>query len=98
MIMELSACLLILPKKFHTAISSGSKLTMSVLASPPLLPPLFANITNSRTKALNREVIPEVVAYDSSRNNLLRLYICGYLFEADYILLHLVRYDRLWFR
>ena len=63
-----------------------------------LLPPLFANIANSRTKALNREVIPEAVAYDSSRNDLLRLYICGSLFEADYILLHLVRYDQLWFR
>ena len=95
MIMELSACLLILPKKFHTAISSGSKLTMSVLA---LLPPLFANIANSRTKALKREVIPMFMICHG-------MIYSDFTYEVIYsrqiyilILLHLIRYDRLWFR
>ena len=39
----------------------------------------------------------EAVAYISSRNDLLRLYICECLFEVDCIHLHLVRYDQLWF-
>ena len=35
----------------------------------------------------------EAVAYNSSRNDLLTLYICECLFDSDYIHLHLVRYD-----